>query len=165
LTVKQVYYRWEPATQLSDQQQGYLGEVREILQVAQDFLAGRLEYTDIHAKLINVFWYFDHFFVSYDLACLHNAAIYVLSVILYGIDFIKYNTSLEELINNYSDDFAFEAVTAYTIIDRNPPGAVFNKEENIIPIEFDFQKRLEFWQWWLTEAIPQAWELAQQSFS
>lgn len=27
------------------------------------------------------------------------------------------------------------------------------------------QKRLEFWQWWLTEAIPQAWELAISSSS
>ncbi len=24
-------------------------------------------------------------------------------------------------------------------------------------------KRLEFWEWWLTEAVPQAWELAQQA--
>lgn len=30
---------------------------------------------------------------------------------------------------------------------------------------FDPAKRLEFWQWWLTEAIPQAWELAHQSSS
>ena len=28
----------------------------------------------------------------------------------------------------------------------------------------DPQKRLEFWEWWLTEAIPQAWELAQSSY-
>jgi len=27
------------------------------------------------------------------------------------------------------------------------------------------QLSLEFWEWWLTEAIPQAWELAQQSIS
>jgi hypothetical protein len=26
----------------------------------------------------------------------------------------------------------------------------------------DTQKRLEFWEWWLTEAIPQAWQLAQE---
>lgn len=30
---------------------------------------------------------------------------------------------------------------------------------------FDPTKRLEFWQWWLTEAIPQAWEMANQTFS
>lgn len=28
----------------------------------------------------------------------------------------------------------------------------------------DPQKRLEFWEWWLTEAIPQAWDLAQSSY-
>jgi hypothetical protein len=31
-------------------------------------------------------------------------------------------------------------------------------------IEFDDRKRLEFWEWWLTEAIPQAWDLGQDSY-
>jgi len=33
---------------------------------------------------------------------------------------------------------------------------------NYIPIGADLDRALEFWEWWLTEAIPQAWELAQQ---
>ncbi len=34
---------------------------------------------------------------------------------------------------------------------------------NTFDPKFDPNKRLEFWEWWLTEAIPHAWELAQQS--
>lgn len=42
-------------------------------------------------------------------------------------------------------------------IDSNPNMNVSSK--------FDPDKRREFWEWWLKEAIPQAWELAQQSSS
>lgn len=58
----------------------------------------------------------------------------------------------------YDKDFVTAAVKAYTAIDRNPLG-----EYKLWPDEFDAKKRLEFWEWWLTEAIPQAWELAKQS--
>ncbi len=27
---------------------------------------------------------------------------------------------------------------------------------------FDFEKRLEFWEWWLTEAVPAAWKMAEE---
>jgi hypothetical protein len=37
------------------------------------------------------------------------------------------------------------------------------ESQNYKPLEFDSIKRLEFWEWWLTEAIPQAWELAEKS--
>jgi hypothetical protein len=30
-------------------------------------------------------------------------------------------------------------------------------------IRIDPQKELEFWEWWLTEAIPKAWELASKT--
>ena len=45
-------------------------------------------------------------------------------------------------------DFATMAITAYANFEKS------NKAE----------KRLEFWEWWLTEAIPQAWELAQKTY-
>ena len=31
-------------------------------------------------------------------------------------------------------------------------------------MRYDSHRNLEFWEWWLTEAVPQAWELAQTSF-
>lgn len=53
-------------------------------------------------------------------------------------------------------DFAYHACEAVSTYDPNPPGYVF---ENLkpLPIEYDIQKSLEFWQWWLFEAVPQAW--------
>ena len=35
--------------------------------------------------------------------------------------------------------------------------------ENFIPYKVNLQKALEFWEWWLTEAIPGAWSLAHQN--
>jgi hypothetical protein len=46
-------------------------------------------------------------------------------------------------------DGAAAAMIACVGVDTNKPGIV--------------TKRLEFWEWWLTEAIPAAWEMAQQS--
>ncbi len=39
------------------------------------------------------------------------------------------------------------------------------KRKTFKEIIFDPIKRLEFWEWWLTEAIPQAWEMAEQTYS
>ena len=44
-------------------------------------------------------------------------------------------------------DFASKAIIAYAGFEEDNPN----------------EKRLEFWKWWLTEAIPQAWELAQRA--
>jgi len=72
-------------------------------------------------------------------------------------------------------DFTTNAMLAYAAIDKNQPGdwqhikgyvnlftmrTVYRKA-NLQDIEISQGKRLEFWEWWLTEAIPQAWELAQ----
>jgi hypothetical protein len=34
------------------------------------------------------------------------------------------------------------------------------KANAFIPLKYDVKRELEFWQWWLTIAIAQAWELA-----
>jgi hypothetical protein len=69
-------------------------------------------------------------------------------------------------------DFAKTAVRAYAGKDENPPGlwsevGYYHKDPpaNYKSLEIDLDKKIEFWKWWLTEAIPQAWELAQQSIS
>jgi Immunity protein Imm5 len=80
-------------------------------------------------------------------------------------DIINQNT-LDEFIAPDLGDTASSAVTAYagtTVIASqsfgNPP-----IRNVIVPIpDFNPQKRLEFWTWWLKEAIPQAWELAHSS--
>jgi hypothetical protein len=50
-----------------------------------------------------------------------------------------------------------------------PGGASFRAysaiyEENIWTGKFDTDLSLEFWEWWLMEAIPQAWELAHSTY-
>ncbi len=67
-----------------------------------------------------------------------------------------------------SSDFANSAAQAYCVEDRSEPGEWYdyyfwaNKSPSIT---FNPQKRLEFWEWWLNKAIPQAWELANNSIS
>ncbi len=60
------------------------------------------------------------------------------------------------LYNNSSNwDVAWHASQASCAIDLDPIGT----QEERHPIEYDHQKRVEFWQWWLQEAIPQACQL------
>ena len=66
----------------------------------------------------------------------------------------KPNVMDEDLRGN-GQDFARAAAKAFEFSDNSEDWT----------IEYDLDKRLQFWQWWLTEAIPQAWELAEQSFS
>jgi len=81
-------------------------------------------------------------------------------------------------------DFAANAVNAWAIIDENQVGdrsrwdsarrtAMLTGRTDVVslkwlnrykPVTFDPQKRLDFWEWWLTEAIPQAWELANSTY-
>jgi hypothetical protein len=74
---------------------------------------------------------------------------------------------LIDSIDFSKDDFAAFAERAYTSFDENAPGLWAKKYPPYIkqykPLSIDTQKRLEFWEWWLTEAIPQAWELAHKS--
>lgn len=84
-----------------------------------------------------------------------NASLHALHETL-GVEFLgklknwaKYND--EQLSNHFfACDTAASAVIAYA------------GGGNVSP--FDPEKRLDFWEWWLTEAIPQAWELANSTY-
>lgn len=82
----------------------------------------------------------------------------------------------DEMLRDFYIDCASMAVCAYSgisfdwdIVDDSVSEWINDFQEllNIINTTFDPEfipeKRLEFWKWWLKEAIPQAWELAQQS--
>jgi len=62
--------------------------------------------------------------------------------------------------NIFIADPAYSAGEAYSTIDENVLGEG-NWNPPPKPIKYDLSKRLEFWEWWLTEAIPQAWELTE----
>jgi len=64
----------------------------------------------------------------------------------------------------YGSDFASSAARAYCVEDSSEPGEWYDYLATKTPkIKFDPNKRLEFWEWWLNEAIPQAWELANNT--
>lgn len=147
-TVKYALTRWELVKHLDEWETKYIAEVKDILRDAQALLRGTLDFNEAQGKLWSDYWYFTHFFVKHDLACLNDAAVYTLATIING---------------QHEDDAVENAEKAYTVIDENEPGAV-ERDEIIIPLEFDLQKRLEFWEWWLSEAIPQAWKVANKTF-
>lgn len=62
------------------------------------------------------------------------------------------DVSLYQSSSNW--DVAWHASQASCAIDPDPIGTTERH-----PIEYDRQKRVEFWQWWLQEAIPQACQL------
>ena len=71
--------------------------------------------------------------------------------------YILTNNITDENISAGNGDGASAAIKAYSTI--------YNYEDKSkIKTHFDPQKKLEFWEWWLTEAIPKAWELAQSSY-
>ena len=75
------------------------------------------------------------------------------------------NTEDQDTRRPRCHDFAKMAVRAYSSIDENQMLSRRRLEKigQYKEVSFDPQKRRDFWKWWLNEAIPQAWELAQQS--
>ncbi|MBN9390196.1 MAG: hypothetical protein J0I20_19370 [Chloroflexi bacterium] len=150
LTVSNVLSRWETTVKRKGKwQKQYIKEIKYLLQDTGDLLLGKLVFQEAKERLSELYWYFSHNLVKADLGYMNDAAIYMFSVAIYGG-------------NKY--EVADDAVTAYTIIDRNKPGAT-ELLAPPLPFEYDLNKRLEFWEWWLTEAIPQAWELANRTYT
>jgi hypothetical protein len=74
---------------------------------------------------------------------------------------------VDEKLDYCWGDSASSAVIAFSgsdIIALQPLGNRVAKISAISPPRLHPQKRLEFWTWWLTEAIPQAWELAHTTY-
>jgi hypothetical protein len=151
LTVKYALAEWDLVTNLYDSEKYFLKEVKEILRICQKALIERRDYEEYLESLYNYYPFEiqNNDEIDKNLASLHDAAIIALEVILYDCkDYEMVESALE----------------AYTVIDLNIEGEG-NLEEPPVPLEYDLNKRLEFWEWWLTEAIPQAWELANKTFS
>jgi hypothetical protein len=164
---------------------------QEVLQVAENLLQHRVTFDMGNQELEDFYWYNEDVFKSttYDVACAFSSAYRALEYILYGI--IRRDTLFIEGSDIIGGDiFTFKAVEAYSSVDKNPPGIynqyALDEEDNsnnepiiisimnmniingnqywqLLPLTYSVQKRLEFWEWWLTEAIPQAWELAEKS--
>jgi len=103
---------------------------------------------------------------TYNIENAYQSAYNALGLVLFGRDVEREILDEDDLIR-LTGDFVTEAMKAYSIIDTNKPGHwLYSKGaiSKLSGIEVDLQKRLEFWEWWLTEAIPQAWELAQETY-
>ena len=71
----------------------------------------------------------------------------------------KITTSITDpTLSGGEADFALSAMQAYTIVDENKPGRWLHLNHKALALQVDTQKRLEFWQWWLLEALPHAWQ-------
>ena len=104
--------------------------------------------------------------MTYDVTCAYATTVSTLYTLLYGPPvpekYEKYKNESDDMFRDADispiwGDFASEAVKAYSCIDNSRP-TVWRIHKDMT---FDANKRLEFWEWWMTEAIPQAWELAQ----
>lgn len=105
--------------------------------------------------------------VTYEVWCASNAAYSALKAVLgykpFRIDEIDVSVS-DDTLSPGDGDVALSALNAFTASDNDAPGVWAFTTKSHSPLSFDIQKRLEFWEWWLTEAIPQAWELAQETY-
>lgn len=102
--------------------------------------------------------------VTYEMYCVYEAAYLTLDIVLNGLKINDEETFLDDSIIWYNANFLSATVKAYTITDNSSAGEWEFLEKGSELIKIDIQKRLEFWEWWLTEAIPQAWQLAQETY-
>jgi hypothetical protein len=88
------------------------------------------------------------------------AAYHAVELILYGPNALEQETNQVqphlEAKSLVPSDFASWAEKAYSFQSAYPSGI-----RSIRYYELHSEKRLEFWQWWLEEAVPEAWRLAK----
>lgn len=170
LTAKYVLPIWENTnlnTIFSNTE--YIISPNEIIEVAEQIISGSGDIERAYRDLNEEYYYclnIGHF-TQFDLAAVCASALYTIIVVLLGANNLdKFNPAMSEAKITLERDCILQSARAYTVIDKNKPGKWMefeNKTSKPSGITFDADKRLEFWEWWLTEAIPQAWELAQAS--
>ncbi|OJW00800.1 MAG: hypothetical protein BGO39_20400 [Chloroflexi bacterium 54-19] len=139
---KSVFSEWDDTSEAE--------EVKNILRAVQAYLNKRMTFDEAN-NVLQEHWFFYRPDITYDVLCAWRASMNVLEITLFGKDYYV------ELVPGF-DTFTIQAVEAYTVIDYNLPGEG-DEDEPPIPLDYDISKRLRFWEWWLIEAIPQAWEL------
>ncbi len=183
LTANKVLPVWDQVKNQLDKDKPVI-TAQEVLQVAKDILQKKITFDEAEEEQDKSYWEGERLArkVTYNVDCAFSAACSTLDFILRGLPRRMYRSVEGE----GGDFFVTNALEAYTAIDLNTPGTLMGtvsdffaqnlnrvqglenlpKEhqtsDDILKIEYSLQKRLEFWEWWLTEAIPEAWELAQQ---
>lgn len=189
ITARKVAHLWALSPDLTELDREECQPPDDILAIAEKALAGEVSYEKIEDTLQEIAQNLNiEICVKYEVTCAYNAAYWALTAINSSLRFLPIillrSPNIDNLPEREQYDFATYAQKAYCVIDKNPPGRIadyygwnVNSEDypenngywyrygELIPLEFDLQKRLEFWHWWLTEAIPQSFELAATSYA
>lgn len=133
--------------QMLDTALGVLQGTRNIIE-AERLLNG--EYHHAFGALVNA---------PHPTYCAANAAYDALRMILGLPPFgrVLRGDETDVTIDVSQGDVVTSALAAYTAIDKNNSPQINRHITPFIPIEFDRQKRLTFWEWWLTDAVPSVW--------
>jgi len=170
LTAHHVLPIWEQAIPvLRDRDETIPVELsQQMLAIAERVLRGTIDPAEANGLLSTQFhtdvWLLNQettFEVWY--AC--SACYHALSMVLGRKPFQLPNVDpslTDEMLNGTTADVAAAAVKAYTAINSDELDVGWSKETVPSAIRFDVKKRQDFWEWWLTEAIPAAWELAAE---
>lgn len=165
LTAKKVLFVWDRVKEQVEADPKLLTTPHELIETGEKLLSNSMNindalelYGDYNTGLgiQNI--------VTFDVANSFTAAYRALELIIFGSEIV--NSSFKSnngRVYESRADFVERAIDAFVSIDPNPPGEFW--DAGISSISFDKLKQLEFWKWWLTEAIPQAWELAHQSIN
>lgn len=131
---------------------------QDILQVAEEVLHNKADVTVAIRLLCNEFNWPVEVGAKYDFACAYRSAYFALEMILSDSEFLGFLSQENDKAEDIRPDFASTAMQAYSFVNAGSDDTWFSVQKP----EFDPQKYLEFWEGWLTVAIPQAWKLANQ---
>lgn len=180
LAAKRVIQKWEGANFFSANALGnYLRQLpQEMLETAESVLLGTIDVEYAEGKDCSDFYFYRIGLdeeTCRDIYAVFEAADRALSQTLYKMD------------KRPQFEVALKSLQAFAGVDQNEPGlwrdvkmvkmlGIEYKDaenwstervkrlETFKPFRLNKQKSLEFWEWWLTEAIPQAWELANSTY-
>jgi hypothetical protein len=159
LTAKYISPIWEGFSfRKGDEEKRWL--IQEMIEIAEKLIENKVKAKEVIRKLENTFHfgYNVRHYGSYNMYCVVDCAYNILEMIVYREPEISFS-------NPSKNEYVLLAEAAFCAIDENPLGLWDSREvSQKKPINYSLKKRLEFWTWWLTEAIPQAWELAHTTY-
>lgn len=179
LTARKVLPFWDPSNlPLEARNDIYSCGPYEMLEVAEKALLRKITADEAKDDLLGKFYYGlsgkEHFLTDRALnanGAANGAAYDALETVVYGLesfekvsdDFASYAMKAAALLNSPRKDSTlnpeFFGLEVDVVFNADFKGSLFLKEPEI----YSSEKALDFWEWWLSEAIPRAWELAGQN--
>jgi hypothetical protein len=140
----------------------------EIVTLAEKFLRYKTDFDTAFGEFHETYYYGINDYreiIDFRSYCIFMAAYDCLDVVLQGFN-VEY-PFLEQEEKPYIADYFTRALLAYSIVSKKV--FVHQRRFDISTlkengIEISEEKRKLFYKWWLTEAVPQAWELAHTTY-